>query len=266
VFADEVAESAPVLAGRVGHQVVHAPAGRALAFAGWPPANAVLRAGRPQSLPGADLQALVLLGCDPALGLAAALLPSSGSQRVIALSGSTATALAAMREGRAHGALVHGRPDALPACPDGAVRIHLARWRVGVADRPERARSVAELCAQGATVVQREAGASSQKAFAAAVAAEGGRRLPGPVAAGHLEVARRVAESDAAGVTMEPAAISWQLAFASLEEHVAEVWVDERWHAHPAVGALGEVLRSAAFTARVGLIGGYQLDGCGDRV
>jgi molybdate-binding protein len=122
------------------------------------------------------------------------------------------------------------------------------------------------LCERRARVVQREAGASSQKAFAAAVAAEGGSPLAGPLATGHVEVAQRVAHGATAGVTMEPAAISRRLAFAPLEEHVAEIWIDGRWRDHPAVPALGELLRSAAFTARLALVGGYQLTGCGSPV
>jgi hypothetical protein len=53
------------------------------------------------------------------------------------------------------------------------------------------------------------------------------------------------------------------LAFGELEEHTAELWVDARWRAHPAVDALGNLLRSAAFTERLALIGGYDVAGCG---
>ena len=256
-----VADGGGVLAARVGARLVYAPAREALAVEGWPRANAVMRDGRPEPLPGSDLDGLVLVGCDPALGLAAAMLPSSGPHRLVALSGSTATALAAMRDGRAHAALVHGPARGLPAPPAGALRIHLARWRVGVASRGRHPRPLAEL----ARVVQREEGASSQKAFAAALAAEGAPLPPGPVASGHLDVARRVAYGAPAGVTMEPAAIGMELAFAPLEEHVAEVWIDARAREHPAVGAIGELLRSGAFTARLGLVGGYELDHCGER-
>ena len=80
------------------------------------------------------------------------------------------------------------------------------------------------------------------------MAAEGASLPRGPVASGHLDVARRVADGAPAGVTMEPAAIGLELAFAPLEEHVAELWVDARWREHPAVDALGDLLRSAAFT------------------
>ena len=264
-MGEPVAEGAAVLAARVGARVVHARADDALAYEGWPRASAVLRDGRPQPLPGSDLDGFVLVGCDPALGLASALLPSSGPRRVIALSGSTTTALGALRAGRVHAALVHGPPRGLPKPPAGALRFHLARWRVGIANRGHRPRSVAELCDRGTRVVQREQGASSQKAFLAAVAAGGGRRPAGPLASGHVEVARRVAQGAAAGVTMEPAAISWHLAFEPLEEHVVEIWVDPRWREHPAVPALGDLLRSAAFTERLALIGGYELAGCGSQ-
>jgi molybdate-binding protein len=184
---------------------------------------------------------------------------------VIALSGSTASALEAMADGRAHGALVHGPAGRLPAPPEDSLRLHLARWRVGVASRGPRPRAIADLARRGARVVQREDGASSQRAFVAAVAAEGASLPRGPVATGHLDAARRVAYGAPAGVTMEPAAIGMELAFAPLEEHVAEVWVDARCREHPAVAELGDLLRSGAFTKRLGLVGGYDLAGCGAR-
>jgi hypothetical protein len=42
------------------------------------------------------------------------------------------------------------------------------------------------------------------------------------------------------------------------------VWIDARAREHPAVGALGELLRSSAFTGRLALVGGYDLDHCGE--
>jgi molybdate-binding protein len=145
------------------------------------------------------------------------------------------------------------------------LRLHLARWRVGVAQRSRRARSLTELWERRVRVVQREPGASSQKALVSALAANSATALAGPVAAGHLEVARRVAEGAPAGVTMEPAALQFGLAFESLEEHVAEIWIDARWRSHPAVDAIGEVLRSASFTSQLRLVGGYDMTGCGSR-
>jgi DNA-binding XRE family transcriptional regulator len=264
VLGPPVNDGNAVLAARVGDRVVHAAASDTLAFEGWPRANAVMEGGRPRLLPGADLDGLVMVGCDPALGLAASLLPSSGPRTLIALSGSTGRALEATRAGRAHVALVHGQR--LPRPPAGTLRLHLARWRVGVASRGRRARSIAELCDRRAHVVQRDPEASSQKAFVAAVAAAGGDRPGGPMVSGHVEVARLVSHGATAGVTMEPAAISWGLPFAALEEHVAEVWIDGRWRDHPGAVALADVLRSAAFTSRLALVGGYELTDCGVRL
>jgi molybdate-binding protein len=264
VLGPPLANGTPVLAARVGAQVTYASAASALAIDGWPAANAVLEDEGVRLLPRSDLEGLLVVGCDPAVAMAAALLPGGGRQRVIALSGSTGAALSAMRAGRAHAALVHGRPDRLPRAPANALRVHLARWRVGVASRGSRARSVAELCERRARVVQRDAGASTQAAFVSALAAAGGSSLPGPLASGHLDAARRIVHGATAGVTMEPAALRYGLAFSALEEHVAELWIDARWRAHPGVGALRDVLRSRAFTARMSLVPGYELAGCGD--
>lgn len=263
VLTEEAREGVPVLAAWVGERLVHAPAAAGLSVEGWPQPNAVVEDGRPRLLPGADFGGFVVVGCDPAIGLAAAMSPGQGPRRVMAVSGSSAIALAALRDGRTHAAVVHSPAERLPSPPVDVLRFHLARWRVGLASRGQRARTVAEVCGPRVRVVQRENGAESQKAFAAAVAAAGGSVPPGPVVGGHLDVARRVAAGAAAGVTMEPAAVSCGLAFEPLEEHVSEVWVDARWREHPATEALGSLLRSAAFTTRLDLVGGYELAGCG---
>src|SRR3954452_792154 len=262
--APPVPNGSAIIAARVGHRAVFAPATSALAFHGWGEPNAVLRDGEPHLLPGADLDSFVVVGCDPAIGSLAALLPRSGPRRLLALSGSTASALASMRDARAHGALVHGTPGRLPKPPAGALRLRLANWRVGIAQRSRRARGLSELCERRVRFVQREAGASSQKALLAALDRSGCGPLGGPVAEGHLEVARMVKDGAAAGVTMEPAALQLGLTFTPLEEHAAELWVDERWRHHPAVEVLGNTLRSARFTAQLELVPGYDLTGCGD--
>lgn len=254
---------AGVFAARVGDRLVHASAGSALGHEGWPAPNARLDGDTPTPLPGADLDGFVAVGCDPALALAASLLPASGPQHVIAISGSTAAGADALRGGRTHAAVVHGPADGLPEAPAGTLRIELARWRVGVA-LGAGVDSLEQIAAGGVDVVQREAGASSQRAFADALRAGGAETLPaGPIEDGHIAVARRVAAGAAAGVTMEPAAISHGLAFTPLEEHTAELWVGANWRGHPAAEALARVLRSAAFTARLALVGGYDLAGTG---
>src|SRR4051794_10757154 len=259
IFGDAAPEGAAVLAARVDDRLVYAPARAALAYEGWPSPNAVIRDGRPQALPGGDLDGLVVLGCDPALGLAASLGPPAGPRHVHAISASTASALEAMTGGRVHAALVHGRAGRLPRAPAGALRVHVARWRVGVASRGSRPRPLEELFARRVRVVQREDGASAQAAFVAAAASAGSEPPPGPRLFGHIDVARKVADGAAAGVTMEPAAHAFGLAFEPLEEHSVELWVAARHRDHPAVEGLVASLRSTAFTARVACIGGYEL-------
>jgi DNA-binding XRE family transcriptional regulator/molybdate-binding protein len=259
--------SRAILAAKLGDTVVYAPASSAAPTESWTAANAVLEDGEPRALPGADLEGLVVVGCDPALGLASALLPQAGPRRLIGVAGSTAGALEALAAGRAHAALVHGPRDAFPVPPRDVLRLHLARWQVGLARAGHRrARTLADFAGRRARVIQREPGASSQKAYLHALAREGMDPPPGPIATGHLDVARRVAIGASGGVTIEPAALAHGLEFLALEEHAVEIWIDRRWTAHPGAVALEELLNSRALHTRLGLVGGYELAGCGSRV
>ena len=87
--------------------------------------------------------------------------------------------------------------------------------------------------------------------------------VPGPLAEGHIDVARRVAAGAAAGVTMEASARSFHLGFTALEEHTVELWLDARWAALPAAVTLVEVLAGSSLQTRLRLIGGYDLTDCG---
>ncbi len=261
---DQPADGTPVLVRSVGARTVHAPA--ACAAAGqeaWPLADGVWMGGTFDAVDDHDPQGFVVVGCDPALGVAAAQLPPAGPRRLTAITGSTAVALEALAGGRAHGALVHGPAGALPDAPSGTLRVHLARWRVGLATRAARPAGLAALTGAPTAVVQREVGASSQQALLRAVRAAGAPPPTGPVAGGHLAVARRVAEGAHAGVTFEPAAAHRRLGFLALEEHVVELWIAHEHRAHPGVGALGHVLISSTFARRLAAIGGYDLAGCG---
>src|SRR4051795_6986000 len=67
VLGSDLPDGTALLAARVGDRVVHEAASEALAFEGWPRANAVMEAGHPKLLPGADMDGRVIVGCDPAL-------------------------------------------------------------------------------------------------------------------------------------------------------------------------------------------------------
>jgi DNA-binding XRE family transcriptional regulator len=255
-------EGRGVLACRVGERLVCVDAEDAVhAGTGWPAADAVVRDGTPELLPGADGLGVLAIGCDPALGVAAALGPRSGPARVVAASASSAEAVDALRGGRAHLAVVHGPAGALPPAPEDVRRIHLARWRVGLASAGPV--SLDTLCERRVPVVQREAGAAGQQAFLRAVRAVGAEPPPGPLASGHLDAVRRVALGAVAAVAMEPAAIAAGLRFAPFEEHVAEVWALERHADEPGVRSLGDTLTTAAFRRRLDVIGGYDTTATG---
>ena len=207
---------------------------------------------------GPLLPVLVIAGCDPALGIAEAML---GPNSLLALSAASGTALASLARGDLHAAVVHGPPSHLPAEPVAVTRLHLARWQVGVGvSSGHRARSLDSLLADKVPIVQRDPAAASQQAFERTA---GPRSVPGPRADGHLAAARLAATLGCGAVTTESAARAFGLRFHPLEEHVVQVWVADRWRDHPGMAALGDVLSSSAFVERVAQFGGYDLSGCG---
>lgn len=268
-LGDSLRDGAPLRVGRVGGQLVAAElADHGIAGAAWAKPDGVLEAGRLRLFPGASPSGTVLAGCDPAFGVAEAMLDGLGPRSLLAVSAPTGTALRALERGRVHAAVVHGRAKRLPVAPVPVARSHLARWQVGLAVPPAlRGHSLAAVLESKRPIAQRDSAAASQQAFERALGVAGiGPPPPGPHANGHLEASRLAATLGGAAVTTEGAARAFGLAFLALEEHVVEVWVAEPWLAHPGVDALGELLCTAAFTERVAQFGGYDLTGCGDRV
>ncbi|MCS7006232.1 MAG: helix-turn-helix domain-containing protein [Gaiellaceae bacterium] len=251
--------------GRVGDLAVAAPLAARSALL-WPVPEVAGGEDGPRLLPGAQAEGLVVAGCEPALGIAEGLLAARGATRLVAVPCSTAAALEALRAGRCHGAVVHGREADLAELEVPAVdRWHLARWRVGLAYRAERPAALEELVA-GALVV-REPGAVSQRALERAVAGAGTTlEQRGPVAGGHLDAARIALYSGLPAVTYEPAAVRFGLRFLPLETHVVELWIASVWREHPGARALVDLLGTPAFRRRVEAIGAYELTGCGARL
>jgi DNA-binding XRE family transcriptional regulator/molybdate-binding protein len=258
-----------VRVGRVADQLVAAElADHGIAGATWAKPDGVLEDGELRLFPGASPAGVVLAGCDPAFGVAEAMLDGLGPQSLLAISASTGTALGALNRGRVHAAVVHGLPHELPEPPIPVVRWHLARWQVGLGvSRKLGRQSFEAVLHSDVRVAQRDPAAASQQAFERARAAVGVGPLPaGPHATGHLDAARIAATLDGAAVTTEGAAQAFDLRFLGLEDHVVQVWIAERWLDHPGIGALGGVLATRAFTERVAHFGGYDLTHCGERV
>jgi DNA-binding XRE family transcriptional regulator len=259
---DRPAEGAPVVATRVGDRLCYAPLPhRGAGGAGWLAADGVYHGGDISLFPGAAATGAAVAGCDPALGLAAALLPPRGPQRVVALHAPSRRAAAGLRSGRLHAALVHGRPRTLVA-PRDALRREVVAWEVGLAARAGTALELERVAAGELLVARREAGAAAQQALERALGPMAGTRrdVRGPLAMGHLDAALLVAHGSAdVGVTFRAAALAYGLDFTPLEHHRVELWIGPQGAGHPGIEALGEVLASRSFRARLAALGGYDL-------
>jgi DNA-binding XRE family transcriptional regulator len=267
VSGGRVPDDTPLVTVRVGTRVVGVPLTHAVPSGeSWALADAVAVAGGVEWLPAALTDGLLIAGCDPLLGLLSALVARRSSDRVVAVHASTARSIDALAAGRVHGALVHAPVAALPEPPVPVRRWAVARWQVGLAGGGRSGPpSIDEVAQKRLRVVQREPGASSQQAFERALRDAGAARpVPGPIAQGHLDVARRVAEGRGpAGITMEAAARAFGLGFEPLEVHAVELWLDERWSDLPAVRVLVEQLGAPELHQRVAALAGYDLADCG---
>jgi DNA-binding XRE family transcriptional regulator len=239
-----------VVAVRVGDSMRYAAAPDA--GAAWPAADGVVRRDRVALFPDSDPLGAAIAGCDPALGLAAAMLPRRGPRRLVPVPTTSTGAIDAVVNRRVHAALVHGPAEALPPAPRGQIVRLVARWEVGLAyigapvDRERVALS---------KVAQRSPGAAAQQAFMRWV---GDRRVAGPTAAGHIDAARYVATgSTQLAVTMRPACGLLGLGFQPLEEHVVELRVPSEFEDHPGVKAFVELVESRAWRRRVEALDGY---------
>lgn len=258
----------PMVTVRVGDETVAVPVVQGVAGAeSWAVADGVGGPGGFEPFPRGAADGLIISGCDPLLGLLAGLVGRATSDRIVTAQASTGRSVGALERGRVHGVVVHGPPGDLPVAPASVRRWHLARWEVGLAGRGQRRLpSLEELTERRRRVIQRDPGAATQRAFERALASIGaGGGMPGPVADGHLDVARRVAHGAAPlGLTMGPAARAFDLTFTALELHDVELWLDDRWAELPAARALVDQLGDPTLARRVDAIGGYDLAGCGD--
>ena len=264
-LVDAAAAGTPLRVARVGDVRIAVPLGDLTRRGFFSAADAVAEPDGVRLLPGAQVEGLVVAGCDPALGIAEELLAHHRRSCLIAVHRSTGRAIRLLADRLLHGALVHGPEGSLPSPPLPVRRWRLAAWQVGIAFAPELGHPSLEAFAKGQIeVAQREETAASQQAFLRTLKQH--REAPpvgGPVVAGHLEGARRTAVTRTAAVSMEPAAQAFQLAFLPLETHVVDLWIDERWHDHEGMVPLIELLCSSRFRDRVSVMGSYDLSQAG---
>src|SRR5437870_4301757 len=105
----EPAGTVAVLAVRVGDVLTYHPLpNHGASESSWERADGLFRDGRVELFDDADPSGFAVAGCDPALGLAASLLPGRGPQRLVAIPASTSEAIEALNGRRVHAAVAHG--------------------------------------------------------------------------------------------------------------------------------------------------------------
>jgi len=233
--------------------------------------------------PLADLAQLrrnvLVAGCAPLLGGLARRIGDAPDARATWLPAGSTRALELMKDGFIHVAGVHfgesapGENNAsrtrraLPGTR--ALLIALTRWRLGLVvptGNPLGIRSGSDLLRPGLRLARREEGSGARKLLMSLLAAEGVQRstLPGPIAAGHAEVAQLVRCGAAdVGVAIEGVALAAGLGFVPLVEERFDLVVRANLADWAPVSRLLETLDDPGFRADAAQLPGYDVESCG---
>jgi putative molybdopterin biosynthesis protein len=221
---------------------------------------------------------LLCVGCAPPLGvLASRTSARTPGQSILWLERSSSVALEMLRRGHAHVAGAHlfdedtGEYNVpfvqrmLPGC--SMLVFNLVRWEAGLLlppRNPREVRGVEDLARQDITVVRRDAGSGAQKLLERMLGQSGipadAVKMRGPVAEGHMEVARCVAMGVAdTGVSIRSAALAWGLDFLPLAEERFDLIVSKELSDDPRVVRLLDTLSSRPFRREIESLGGYEV-------
>ena len=257
-----------------------------------------LRAGT-QFLPAADAtmldarraaawrrpeEALLIAGCDPALGLLAEAIEREARVRVTPVAASSSQALEWLRAGKVHVAGTHLYDSAsgefnlpqvgrlLKRRPARAYTF--AEWEEGLVVRkgnPWRVRTVADLTRRGLRFLNREKGSGSRALLDRLLKKEGvpAREVEGyaRTAPGHLPAAMAVAAGAAdACLAASSAARALDLDFIPLQPERYDFVIPEAHLELPAVKAMLEILQRASFARRLSAVAGYEVRRTGARL
>jgi putative molybdopterin biosynthesis protein len=285
-----VGDSRRVSLARIGGKVIAVP--RPAACLALAPASGMLvnpRGKRAQVLtfrsPAEADRTLVVAGCDPGVALLGDWLARMRSPVfTAALSCSSANALAALAEGRAHAAGVHLRDPGSGEYNLGPVRrtlarrpamiVNFVRWELGLATAPGNPlaiRGIADLGRSRLRIVNRETGSGARAALDEAIAEmrlnpdaiDGYQRELG----GHLEVAAALAGAQAdAGVTIRIAAEAYGLNFIPIREERYDLVILESEREAAPVKAMMDALNSRRFAGEIGRMCAYDTDRMGDLI
>lgn len=218
---------------------------------------------------------VLVAGCAPLLAnLAHRVGEGSGNARATWIPASSHRALDLLAAGMVHIAGLHLSGGESSEANVHAVRrrfpgkrmlvVNLTRWRQGfvvAARNPLDIRDAADLLRPGVRVVGREPGTGADDLFARLLADEGGGRpgFSGPVAEGHLDVARRVHCGAAdTGVAIESAALAWGLGFVPLVEERFDLVIPADIAEAPPVCRFLETMDDPGFRAEAASLPGYD--------
>lgn len=224
---------------------------------------------------------VLVAGCAPLLG---ALSQRVGSRhtdaRVTWLAASSRRALELLATRAVHAAGVHlGEGQSLKrhltkvrrAYPgENLLVVNLTRWRQGLVLQPGNPlciRGPEDLLRPGLRFAHREDGAGARALLTRLLAADAGdltRKLPGPLAPGHLEVGRFVRYGAAdAGVAIENVALAAGLGFVPLSEERFDLIIPASIASHGPVNRLIGCLDDPAFRLEAGQLPGYDCSQAG---
>ena len=252
----------------------------ALADAWHQPADGVMTAEtevEPLRPLGRLRDALLVAGCDPALGVLAAHYGERfGPQHLTAIGACSGRALRLLAQNTVHIAGSHLRDEATGAInvpfvqralPQRSMLLfQMAKWQMGFVVRrgnPKGIRAAEDLARADVRVVNREADSGArrlldrllQKAGVAGVDVAGyGHQAPG-----HLAVAQVVTQGLAdVGIALLGAAQAFDLDFVPLEDARFDLVVPRQLQSDPRVGRLLDVLGSHGFRRELAVLGGYD--------
>jgi molybdopterin molybdotransferase/putative molybdopterin biosynthesis protein len=216
---------------------------------------------------------LLLAGCDPALSLIGELLRPAGID-IIGVPAPSHRALDWLQEGKVHAAGSHlldaasgtyNVPFVRRMFPQGAVRvITFATWQQGLLVKPgngKRLTGISDLARKGVRFVNREEGSGSRKLLDSGLLAAGispqSIRGYNWCAAGHLEVARRIAAGEAdAGIATESAARCFGLDFVPLAVERFDLTMTAAFSRSPVAETFLNTLNASVLRVKLKVIAG----------
>jgi molybdate-binding protein len=226
---------------------------------------------------GQELEAnLLLLGCDPALGILREWMAGrSKGGRMIWAGASSQKALDGLEAGEAHVAGVHFKSWTEEAnqtqaarirTPEGTVLVRFANWEQGwmvARGNPKKIREAADLAQPGIRFINREKGSGSRFLTDALLKK---LRIPARAITGyaqmaesHAEGAEKVSAGEAdAAVGLRTVAMAYDLDFVPIDQVSFDLVIPVDFMGHPSMVQLMDLLQGRALRAELQSLPGYD--------